>query len=398
MSEVVIKVENLSKKYFRKKNLNSYSPLAESQSEYFWALKDINFSINQGEIIGIIGRNGAGKSTLLKILSRITAPTEGLIKIKGKLSSLLEVGTGFHPSLSGRENIFLNGAILGMKRAEVNRKLAEIIDFSGVEQFIDTPVKYYSSGMYVRLAFAVAAHLTSDILLIDEVLAVGDLIFQKKCLGKIEEVSNSGRTILFISHNLSTIQHLCKRGILLEKGQLFFDSDINKVLINYINTVQQIDTVFKVDDDLKQQSIGLGFVEKIEILNIFNESYNNFECGKSWKIRVYFTLNKNLEHFLIALGMFNSKQTPIRTVWSFPQNLNKGSYIADFQEDDIWLSADLYHISIGLSQYENTFYYQENLAVLHITEVKQANLPENIIRIQKSGIILNPSKINIQAI
>lgn len=202
--------------------------------EDFWALRDVSFEVQPGERVGIIGRNGAGKSTLLKLLSRITDPTEGRITLRGRLSSLLEVGTGFHPELTGRENIFLNGAILGMSRAEVKRKFDEIVDFSGVEKFLDTPVKRYSSGMYVRLAFAVAAHLEPEILVVDEVLAVGDAEFQKKCLGKMEEVSNEGRTILFVSHNMVAISNLCNKAILLKSGIVTLqDKNVNEILNEY---------------------------------------------------------------------------------------------------------------------------------------------------------------------
>lgn len=203
----------------------------------FWALKDLNFEIKQGDRVGIIGKNGAGKSTLLKILSRITAPTEGTVKIRGRVASLLEVGTGFHGELTGRENIYLNGAILGMKKKEVDRKIDEIIDFSGIEQHIDTPAKRYSSGMYVRLAFAVAAHLDSEILIADEVLAVGDAEFQKKALGKMNELSmGQGRTVLFVSHQMSAVQNLCNRGFILEKGRIIYSAhNISNVVSKYLN-------------------------------------------------------------------------------------------------------------------------------------------------------------------
>jgi len=207
----------------------------ERIGEPFWALKDVSFEVKQGEILGIIGRNGAGKSTLLKILSRITAPTEGVVKIRGRVGSLLEVGTGFHPELTGRENIYLNGAILGMSRREVDRKLDEIITFSECEQFIDTPVKRYSSGMYVRLAFAVAAHLDPEILIVDEVLAVGDAAFQKKCLGKMGEVSRKGRTVLFVSHNMASVTSLCSRAILLEAGGCVLAGEPMRVVRAYIS-------------------------------------------------------------------------------------------------------------------------------------------------------------------
>nr|WP_317173760.1 polysaccharide ABC transporter ATP-binding protein [Adhaeribacter radiodurans] len=217
-----------------------YSRLDNAGTNYFrkddfWALQDINFEIKQGEAVGIIGKNGAGKSTLLKILSRITSPTFGEIKIKGRVASLLEVGTGFHPELTGRENVFLNGAILGMTKREIRSKLDEIIAFSGVERHIDTPVKRYSSGMHVRLAFAVAAHLEPEILIVDEVLAVGDAEFQKKCIGKMKEVTGEGRTILFVSHNMVAVKKLCSRGILLRSGRVLLDSSIEEAVEAYLD-------------------------------------------------------------------------------------------------------------------------------------------------------------------
>src|ERR1700758_4301306 len=211
---------------------------AKGSSDFVWALKDINFEVKQGEVLGILGKNGAGKSTLLKILSRVAAPTTGQIKMKGRLASLLEVGTGFHPDLSGRENIFLNGSILGMSKSEIKKNFDEIVDFSGIERYIDTPVKRYSSGMYVRLAFAVAAHLDPEILIIDEVLAVGDTAFQKKCLGKIGEVAKDGRTVVFVSHNMPAIQSLCSRCVLLKAGQVVFHGGTEIALRKYLVTNQ----------------------------------------------------------------------------------------------------------------------------------------------------------------
>lgn len=257
MSEIVISVEGLSKTYqLGVINTGTFNgdvqrwwarvrgqpdPLRKigekdhgnREGETLMALKDISFTVQQGEALGIIGSNGAGKSTLLKILSRVTAQTDGVIKIKGKIASLLEVGTGFHPELTGRENIFLNGAVLGMNRKEIQKKFDEIVDFSGVERFIDTPVKRYSSGMYVRLAFAVAAHLEPDILIVDEVLAVGDAEFQKKCLGKMGSVSKEGRTVLFVSHNMGMINSLCDRAILLQKGSILLDGDVASAINQY---------------------------------------------------------------------------------------------------------------------------------------------------------------------
>jgi lipopolysaccharide transport system ATP-binding protein len=213
----------------RWRRLGGMAPLEER----IWALRDVSFEVNEGEVVGIIGRNGAGKSTLLKILSRITEPTEGRVEIRGRVASLLEVGTGFHPELTGRENVYLNGAVLGMTRREIARKFEEIVDFAGVEKFLDTPVKRYSSGMYVRLAFAVAAHLEPEVLLVDEVLAVGDGQFQKKCLGKISEVAGGGRTVLFVSHNLGAVASLCTRAILLADGRLSHHGEVRETLNAY---------------------------------------------------------------------------------------------------------------------------------------------------------------------
>jgi lipopolysaccharide transport system ATP-binding protein len=267
MSNIAIKVEGLGKKYiighqgkgsyktFReqigdnlktifsktKKMLSGQMLVEGDEMEEFWALKDISFEVKQGEVLGIIGRNGAGKSTLLKILSRITEPTTGKVILKGRVASLLEVGTGFHPELSGRENIFLNGAILGMSRVEIKRKFDEIVDFSGVEKFLDTPVKRYSSGMYVRLAFSVAAHLEPQILIVDEVLAVGDTEFQKKCMGRMQDVSkNDGRTVLFVSHNMGAISQLCNEAIVLNKGQMGFIGSTENAIDFYSNTNERV--------------------------------------------------------------------------------------------------------------------------------------------------------------
>lgn len=233
----------------------------KGDSDIVWSLKDINFSIEQGDAVGIIGRNGAGKSTLLKLLSRVTAPTTGNIKVKGRIASLLEVGTGFHPELSGRENIYLNGAILGMRKKEIDRKFDEIVDFSGVERYIDTPVKRYSSGMYVRLAFAVAAHLESEILIVDEVLAVGDAEFQQKCLGKMGEVSKGeGRTVLFVSHNMGAVQSLCNKGILLKNGMLEFQGGMSQTVSNYLTSKQTNFNFFSEETEGN-------FIKKIEVVS-----------------------------------------------------------------------------------------------------------------------------------
>ena len=257
-------------------------------SEYVWALKDIDFSVNQGEVLGIVGRNGAGKSTLLKILSRTTLPTVGSLKIKGRIASLLEVGTGFHPELSGRDNIFQNGALLGMTKKEITRKFDEIVDFSGVERYIDTPVKRYSSGMYVRLAFAVAAHLESEILIVDEVLAVGDADFQKKCLGKMSDISKiGGRTVLFVSHNMSAVKSLCTRGIVLENGKIKFDGDISDAQATYQKSNIEVDIYLaaKSSKDL--------YLKSAKILNVSNNISSDETISFQFEIETILTEIKN---------------------------------------------------------------------------------------------------------
>lgn len=274
------------------------------QSNMVWSLKDIDFTIPKGETVGIIGRNGAGKSTLLKILSRITAPTRGSIKVKGRIASILEVGTGFHAELTGRENIYLNGAILGMRKAEITRKLDEIIAFSGVERYIDTPVKRYSSGMYVRLAFAVAANLESEILIVDEVLAVGDAEFQRKCLGKMDEVSKGdGRTILFVSHNLAAVKSLCKKGIVLNNGKLLFNGEISASIGHYLkgNTISLNRRSFGEEHDLPQFAL-----HKIS-LNAFGHS-SDYALDENQQIEIHTVIGIKYEASRLHLTYVLSNQ------------------------------------------------------------------------------------------
>jgi lipopolysaccharide transport system ATP-binding protein len=279
----------------------------KDNNNQFWALKNISFEISHGEVVGIVGRNGAGKSTLLKILSRITPPTTGKITINGRLASLLEVGTGFHPELSGRENIYMNGAILGLKKHEIKKKLDEIIDFSGISKFIDTPVKYYSSGMYVRLAFAVAAHLEPEILVVDEVLAVGDAGFQKKCLGKMQDITSSGRTIIFVSHNLPAIETLCKKCVYLVKGELKAFGKTSAVLPQYLT----IDTEHKGEVSWSESNApGDEFVKliSVRILNADHQPSVLIEFEKPCTIEMTYQVLKpgaepipNL-HFITGTG------------------------------------------------------------------------------------------------
>jgi lipopolysaccharide transport system ATP-binding protein len=274
----------------------------KSESDIVWSLKDVNFEIEQGDAVGIIGRNGAGKSTLLKILSKVTAPTTGKISGKGRIASLLEVGTGFHPELSGRENIFLNGAILGMRKKEIQRKLEEIVDFAGIERYLDTPVKRYSSGMYVRLAFAVAAHLESEILIVDEVLAVGDAEFQKKCLGKMDDVSKGeGRTVLFVSHNMASIAQLCKKGIYLSKGGIENAGDINQVIDDYINCENANNSSY--ESKINKQD---GNFLKIDLFEESGKKGNIFFNETKPYLLIKYQLGENVNNFNVGIIVSNS--------------------------------------------------------------------------------------------
>jgi lipopolysaccharide transport system ATP-binding protein len=338
MSDTVIKVENLSKIYrlgeistgtlrsdlqrwwaylngkedplTKLGHENDRSQKAE-KGESVWALKDINFEVKQGEVLGIIGKNGAGKSTLLKILSQVTTPTKGEVKVKGRIASLLEVGTGFHPELTGRENIFLNGAILGMTKAEIRSKLDEIVDFSGIAKYIDTPVKRYSSGMYVRLAFAVAAHLEPEILIVDEVLAVGDAEFQKKALGKMQQISQGqGRTVLFVSHNMSTIRNLCQIGLLITAGRLKYLGAASEAVNIYEENILNKTEAFWINAENKRFSARL---ERIEIKNKNGNLMNDFFTSDEIYIHIYLKSYAAIKNAKIGFDLLRDGGVAFRT-------------------------------------------------------------------------------------
>ena len=276
----------------------------KGSSNYVWALKDINFNVEQGDVVGIIGKNGAGKSTLLKLLSRVTTPSVGEIRARGRIASLLEVGTGFHPEMTGRENIYLNGAIMGMTKQEITRKLDEIVDFSGCERYIDTPVKRYSSGMTVRLGFAIAAHLEPEILVVDEVLAVGDAEFQKKAIGKMQDVSKGGgRTVLFVSHNMGSVRRLCKKGILLENGSVKFEGNINDTIENYLSD-QIIQSSFDgIDGDEKILYLKRATVKP----SVGDTFYNSLPIEIKFQIKVV----KKISSLVVGFNLFSSYQYPL---------------------------------------------------------------------------------------
>jgi lipopolysaccharide transport system ATP-binding protein len=366
LSNIAIKVENLSKAYqlgqigtgtisrdlerwyarMRGKEDpflrigESNNQNTKSESDVVWSLKDINFEIEQGDAVGIIGRNGAGKSTLLKILSKVTAPTTGRISGKGRIASLLEVGTGFHPELSGRENIFLNGAILGMRKKEIQRKLDEIVDFAGIERYLDTPVKRYSSGMYVRLAFAVAAHLESEILIVDEVLAVGDAEFQKKCLGKMGEVSKGeGRTVLFVSHNMGSIKQLCNKGILLSNGNCSSIGQIDEVIANYQKLTRS-------EIILSERKSNLGKKIYFEDIKINKEKF--YDLLEDIDIELSLVVKERVEEIVIAIEIFNSNNELISHIINYDEN----KFIQNLEPDtNKRIIAKLKHVNLTPGEY-----------------------------------------------
>ncbi len=335
MSEVAIDIRNVSKQYhigtphvetFREslgRSLKRLNPFRKRDSQNqlqqdvnhgtFWALKDVTLRVKKGEAVGIIGRNGAGKSTLLKILSQTTFPTKGRIEVDGRVSSLLEVGTGFHPELTGRENIYLNGTILGMTRKEVSRKFDQIVDFSGVVRFIDTPVKHYSSGMKVRLAFSVAAFLEPEILIIDEVLAVGDHEFQKKCLGKMEDVTSEGRTVLFVSHNLNAVERLCTRGMILEQGAKVMEGPVSQCVEGYLKRNQEF-AQKDLNSRMDRKGNGAIIVNRIELLDSAMSEVDRVSIGKDFKIALHYEIREPEEIFdgiNVGIAIRDAKGSPL---------------------------------------------------------------------------------------
>lgn len=429
MTEPIITVENLSKQYrigarelkgrtFREavvdtlaapvKNLRRLRQLTRfddrvsnsgedgataagtSTGDTIWALKDVSFMVQPGEVVGIIGRNGAGKSTLLKILSRITEPTSGEVKLYGRVSSLLEVGTGFHPELTGRENIYLNGTILGMRKAEIDRKFDEIVAFSEIEKFLDTPVKRYSSGMYVRLAFAVAAHLEPEILLVDEVLAVGDIAFQQKCMGKMKGVASSGRTVLFISHNMAAIRKLCRYSILLNEGRALVKGTTEEVINTYLSSgSSENGTLIHLPQaDPEGQGSGLN----LSFLSTEHQPKSVYKIGEKWIIRLEFLISRKTDHAIAAVGLVSTEGISITTFWSKPRDLLPGRYSVEFL-CDLPLKAMTLQFVVGLSSYERTFYYADRLGSVAISAISKGKQP---LRASTSGILMNYQESDIR--
>ena len=359
----------------------------KGESEYVWALRDIDFKVEQGDVVGIIGKNGAGKSTLLKILSKVTAPTTGTIRARGRIGSLLEVGTGFHPEMTGRENIYMNGAILGMNKQEITRKLDEIVDFSGCERYIDTPVKRYSSGMMVRLGFAVAAHLDPEILVVDEVLAVGDAEFQKKAIGKMQDVSQGeGRTVLFVSHNMAAVRKLCRHGIVLHNGSVDYIGSANEAVDYYISSK-------KADTPLHIEFKGGNDSKEIEFLSVrFAENRNSFASNEPIDFIFKVKAHQNIPNFRINTTVFSMDETAIGSVSNTETlDIKKG------EEREILFSLCNHHLaagkytlafSIGIGNYlsaQRDFDYVPNILSFTIEDADKDNRQNSAITQWDSG-------------
>ncbi len=403
MDNIILKIENLSKQYrlglvgtgtlqddlkrwwynlrgkenpfLKVGDVNDRS--SKGKSDYVWALQGINFEVQKGEVLGIIGKNGAGKSTLLKILSKITSPTTGSIKSRGRIASLLEVGTGFHGEMTGRENIYLNGAILGMTKAEITAKLDEIIEFSGCERYINTPVKRYSSGMTVRLAFAVAAFLEPDILVIDEVLAVGDVEFQKKAIGKMQDISRGeGRTVLFVSHNMAAVKSLCTRAIVLENGENVFEGDQNEAVNYYL--IANKPAIEKQDLRHKKDRTGNGdiLISKVEVLNKNNDIVEAVISGGFLRLKVYFEIRKevNFKELFIGIAIKDRNDANLVSFLSDEMNSDFSSIETNgflvLSIPNLYLRAGLYNLTIqvgdGSTKIEDFIDFIENAAQINV--------------------------------
>jgi lipopolysaccharide transport system ATP-binding protein len=430
MSDIALRVENLSKVYrlgtydpFLSLRLSSRHalrrlkravlrlspppPLISPNGNLLWALDDVSFEVKHGEAVGIIGRNGAGKSTLLKILSRITRPSRGHADVYGRLGALLEVGTGFHPELTGRENIYLNATILGMKQSEIKRRFDEIVAFAEVERFIDTPVKYYSSGMYVRLAFAVSAHLDPNILLLDEVLSVGDVAFQKKCLGKMGRVvKDEGRTILFVSHGMESIRKFCSRVILLEDGKVSMDGPTDIVIGKYLgqDSCGLSPSIALPGGSFENPAASLnangGYERPLGVgscLRFYSEKGEHkalFLLDESWQIILEFEVFRFVPHCIAAIGIATTDQIAVATYWSQPKDLPAGKYVVEFHIDLPLKACELQFV-VGLSSFERAFYYEEGIGHVSIVEVSAGEQP---IRARGAGLLRTPQAAEIRAL
>jgi lipopolysaccharide transport system ATP-binding protein len=363
---------------------------AQRKEVEFWALRDVSFAIKQGDVVGIIGRNGAGKSTLLKILSRITDPTSGRIRLRGRVASLLEVGTGFHPELTGRENIYLNGAILGMPRLEIRRKFDEIVEFSEIGPFLDTPVKHYSSGMYVRLAFAVAAHLEPEVLIVDEVLAVGDIAFQKKCLGKMQAVSTGeGRTVLFVSHNIDAVRRLCHTAIMLAGGRVCAIDSATHVINQYLQQSLTSEPALVPAPDARLAE--RAYTTSVVLESLDGRARSVVAVGEPWRVRIGFRVCRPYARFVVGLGLVSADGISAQTAWSEPAGLEPGEHEATF-EQLTFLQAGTYSLIVGLSDSDLSLQQIEASRV----DISGDNPHGYFPMTSGAGIVLNSMRVTLK--
>jgi lipopolysaccharide transport system ATP-binding protein len=415
VSDVVIRAEKLSKRYRLSQSQHSatlrdeiahtfalprrffsHHPTGNDKTDpWLWALRDVEFAINDGEAVGVIGRNGAGKSTLLKILARITMPTAGFAHIRGRIGSLIEIGTGFHPELSGRENIFLNGAILGMKHREIQRQFDEIVAFAEVEKFLDTPVKHYSSGMYLRLAFAVAAHLNPEILLVDEVLAVGDAEFQKKCLGKMSDVTQSGRTVLFVSHNMGAVNRLCTRTLWLDQGKLVMDGPTDQVIAQYLTSKAGARGAVEWQHGIANDGVDELEIYSVRLVNSAGQVASNFDVQKSFTVEIRYRINKALPYCRVGVLLGTYDGTLLFETYDADDEKNlgrrhPGDYIVSCQIPADLLNPGNYIISInaGMPNIKNLAFL-EGVLVFSIEDTGAVGSPLH----SKRGGVIRP-KLN----
>lgn len=403
MSNIVLKAENISKQYrlgqlgtgtishdlnrawarmrgkedpyLKVGDVNDRSKAGGS--DYVWSLKDINFEVKQGEVLGIIGKNGAGKSTLLKILSQVTTPTTGQVKVKGRIAALLEVGTGFHPELTGRENIFLNGAILGMTKAEIKRKLDEIVDFSGVAKYLETPVKRYSSGMTVRLGFAIAAHLEPEILIVDEVLAVGDAEFQEKCLGKMKDVSGEGRTVLFVSHNMAAIKGLCQRTMVLRNGTVYYDGLTKEGISKYLEALNSSANRGVIEAHHRTINTGVVFIREVAITNPEFQSGNSIFFNQTIEFATKVEFLADLSNVLFDVRIVSADGIEIVHSMNVYEgkfaDVKKGTVETKLQMENR-LQPGKYFITLGVHKSDGlTLDYLQNVLEINVLNVGKNN-------------------------
>ena len=363
----------------------------EDSKKFLWALRNISFSLYSGDTLGLIGKNGAGKSTLLKIISKITKPTDGKIYLNGSVASLLEVGTGFNEHLTGRENIYMSGAILGMSRKQIKNCYEDVVEFSGVRRFIDTPVSRYSSGMRLRLAFSVAAYLQSDILILDEVLAVGDYTFRQKAVDRIRQIAQSNRSIIYVAHNLNSVQRVCTKGVLLENGHTKITGDIHHVIQSYTENSKHSSAVFEFDLPIQSEKTK-GYVKQITILNEKDMPCDEPYLNEAWKIKVDLKVNQDMSSFQVLLRTSSTLGVLINVTQSKPQSVSPGSYTAVFEAKGFHLGVGAYLLSVVLSTNLGAFETLNEKAVLHISPSRPEN---NVLFAEPQALVASPFKVDM---